>query len=78
MPVGSPLLQGRTAGDITVARPRDDAVQASDLGDPAPLPTRRFSSPHGAPPAVQLLCNGRYAVMVTAAGASHRDGQGSR
>ncbi len=28
---------------------------------------RRFSSPHGATPGAQLLSDGRYAVMITAA-----------
>jgi cyclic beta-1,2-glucan synthetase len=30
--------------------------------------SRHFSSPHGATPQTQLLSNGRYAVMITAAG----------
>ena len=30
--------------------------------------SRHFSSPHGAMPATQILSNGRYAVMITAAG----------
>ena len=33
--------------------------------------TRHFSSPHGATPRTQLLSNGRYAVMITAAGSGY-------
>ncbi len=32
---------------------------------------RRFSSPHGATPATQLLSNGSYTVMITAAGSGY-------
>ncbi|MEO5814092.1 MAG: hypothetical protein ABIT20_02315 [Gemmatimonadaceae bacterium] len=32
---------------------------------------RRFSTPHGATPATQLLSNGSYAVMITAAGSGY-------
>jgi cyclic beta-1,2-glucan synthetase len=33
--------------------------------------TRSFSSPHGATPRTQLLSNGRYTVMLTAAGSGY-------
>jgi cyclic beta-1,2-glucan synthetase len=33
--------------------------------------SRHFSSPHGATPQTQLLSNGRYAVMITAAGSGY-------
>ncbi|MDP3910042.1 MAG: protein ndvB, partial [Gemmatimonadales bacterium] len=33
--------------------------------------TRHFSSPHGATPQTQLLSNGRYTVMITAAGSGY-------
>jgi cyclic beta-1,2-glucan synthetase len=52
------------------------AAAPGGLRDPAPPPARRFSSPHGTPPAVQLLSNGRYALMVTAAGSGYSRCQG--
>ncbi|HEY3067578.1 MAG TPA: glucoamylase family protein [Methylomirabilota bacterium] len=66
------LLQERTPRDVAVARPPAEAVQA--VGDVrqfiAPV-ARRFTSPHGATPRIQLLSNGRYAVMMTAAGSGY-------
>jgi len=45
----------------TAAAGRDVA-----LGSP-----RRFDSPHDAHPRTHLLCNGRYSVMLTAAGSGY-------
>ena len=50
-------------------RLRSRAVGAARDGLPAH--TRRFLSPHGAVPRTQLLSNGRYAVMITAAGSGY-------
>src|SRR5947199_6591404 len=66
------LLQERTPRDVAVARPRADEVQAvGDVREFVPTVVRRFTSPHGSPPRTQLLSNGRYAVMLTAAGSGY-------
>jgi cyclic beta-1,2-glucan synthetase len=64
------LLQERTPRDVAVARERPDAAMA-DVRELVPAHTRKFSSPHGATPRTQLLSNGRYAVMITAAGSGY-------
>ncbi len=46
----------------------NDADVAAPTLSPEP---RRFSSPHQRIPAVQLLSNGRYSVMMTAAGSGY-------
>src|SRR3989442_15307670 len=66
------LLQERTPRDVAVARPRADEVQAvGDVREFVPPVVRRFTSPHVSPPRTQLLSNGRYAVMLTAAGSGY-------
>ncbi len=66
------LLQERMPRDVLVARPRaEDVKSAADVRDLAPPVLRRFSSPHDAIPRTHLLSNGRYAVMVTAAGSGY-------
>jgi cyclic beta-1,2-glucan synthetase len=66
------LLQERMPRDVLVARPRAEEVKsAADVRDLVPPVLRRFSSPHGAIPRTHLLSNGRYAVMVTAAGSGY-------
>ena len=63
------LLQERTPRDVAVARPRAEEVQAAaNVREILPTTLRRFRSPHGPVPRTQLLSNGRYAVMITAAG----------
>ncbi|WHZ13657.1 MAG: Cyclic beta-1,2-glucan synthase [Nitrospira sp.] len=66
------LLQERTPRDVPVARPRAEEVSAAaqvrDLVAPV---ARRFTSPHEATPRTHLLSNGRYAVMLTAAGSGY-------
>ena len=63
------LLQERMPRDVLVARPRAEEVKsAADVRDLVPPILRRFTSPHDAIPRTHLLSNGRYAVMVTAAG----------
>ena len=62
------LLQERTPRAVAVTRPRGEEVLAAHVRDLV-LPTlRRFESPHDIPPRTHLLSNGRYLVMVTAAG----------
>ena len=58
--------------DVLVARPRAEEVKsAADVRDLVPPMLRHFNSPHDAVPRTHLLSNGRYAVMVTAAGAGY-------
>ena len=49
----------------------EEVKSAADPGDLVPLVPRHFSSPHDAVPRTHLLSNGRYAVMVTAAGSGY-------
>ena len=66
------LLQERMPRNVLVARPRAEEVKsAADVRDLVPPMLRRFSSPHDAIPRTHLLSNGRYAVMVTAAGSGY-------
>ncbi|MGZ6251660.1 MAG: GH36-type glycosyl hydrolase domain-containing protein [Candidatus Binataceae bacterium] len=63
------LLQERTPRDVAVARPRAEDVKAdTSLREIAPPTIRRFHSPHDLIPRTHLLSNGRYTVMITAAG----------
>ena len=58
--------------DVLVARPRAEEVKsAADVRDLVPPVLRRFTSPHGSIPRTHVLSNGRYAVMVTAAGSGY-------
>ena len=66
------LLQERTPRDVSVAHPRAEEVQTAARIDDLPLPeVRRLHSAHDATPQAHLLSNGRYAVMVTAAGSGY-------
>jgi cyclic beta-1,2-glucan synthetase len=66
------LLQERMPRDVLVARPRAEEVKsAADVRDFVPPILRRFTSPHDPIPRTQVLSNGRYAVMVTAAGSGY-------
>jgi cyclic beta-1,2-glucan synthetase len=66
------LLQERTPRDVLVARPRVEEVRAvANVRDLVPPVLRRFTSPHDMTPGTHLLSNGRYAVMVTAAGSGY-------
>ena len=63
------LLQERTPRAVAVARPRGEEVrEAAHVRDLVPATLRRFESPHDITPRTHLLSNGRYTVMVTAAG----------
>src|SRR5712692_1320714 len=65
------LLQERTPRDVAVARPRAEEVAAvADVREFVPPVVRRFTSPHG-PVRTHILSNGRYAVMLTAAGSGY-------
>ena len=66
------LLQERIPRDVLVARPRAEEVKsAADVRDLVPPVLRRFTSPHDTMPRTHVLSNGRYAVMVTAAGSGY-------
>ena len=63
------LLQERTPRDVAVARPRAEEVKAdANVRDITPPTIRRFNSPHDLIPRTHLLSNGKYTVMITAAG----------
>ena len=66
------LLQERTPRDVAVAHPRAEEVSAGATGsDLEPTLVRRLRNANGASPSVHLLSNGRYAVMLTAAGSGY-------
>ncbi len=63
------LLQERTPRSVAVARPRgEEVLEAAHVHDLVPPTLRRFESPHDITPRTHLLSNGRYTVMLTAAG----------
>jgi cyclic beta-1,2-glucan synthetase len=63
------LLQERTPRAVAITRPRAEEVQVAPfVRDLLPPTLRRFDSPHDITPRTHLLSNGRYTVMVTAAG----------
>ena len=66
------LLQERTPRDVDAIRPREEEVKAAAyVRELIPPSSRRFQSPHQATVQTQLLSNGRYAVMMTAAGSGY-------
>ena len=66
------LLQERTPRDVLVARPRAEEVSAAaQVRELIPPVLRRFTTPHDVTPRTHLLSNGRYAVMLTAAGSGY-------
>ncbi len=66
------LLQERTPRDALAARPRAEEVSASaKVRDLVPPVARKFTSPDDPTPRTQLLSNGNYSVMLTAAGSGY-------
>ncbi len=66
------LLQERTPRDVSVSHPRAEEVSTGQrLEDARIADVRRLSTAHDAVPQVHLLSNGRYAVMLTAAGSGY-------
>jgi cyclic beta-1,2-glucan synthetase len=66
------LLQERTPRDVMVARPRAEEVSAvAKVREITPPVARRFTTPDDPTPRTQLLSNGNYSVMVTAAGSGY-------
>ena len=49
----------------------DTAPPRQQAGEPMPSTMRRFNSPHTLTPRTNLLSNGQYAVMITAAGSGY-------
>jgi cyclic beta-1,2-glucan synthetase len=63
------LLQERVPRGLPVAAAEARLPRPAASAHPtAPAPMRRFHGPHDATPRTHLLGNGRYAVMLTAAG----------
>ncbi len=66
------LLQERTPRDVSVAHPRAEEVHTAPPVEGAWRPVgRRLTTLNDATPQVNLLSNGRYAVMLTAAGSGY-------
>jgi cyclic beta-1,2-glucan synthetase len=66
------LLQERTPHDVALAEPMIETLPAyASVGDPLLSTQRRFDSPHAFSPRTNLLSNGSYAVMITAAGSGY-------
>ena len=66
------LLQERTPRNVLVARPRVEEVRAvANVRDLVPPVLRHFNSPHDPVPCAHILSNGRYSVMITAAGSGY-------
>ena len=66
------LLQERPPRDVSVKWVRaEEVIQSAQIRGLVPPMLRRFRSPHDRIPRSHLLANGRYAVMITAAGAGY-------
>ncbi|KKC35810.1 glycosyl transferase [Devosia epidermidihirudinis] len=66
------LLQERVPRDIVTTHPRAEEVKASPAEAIGEAPAvRRIHAPSGGQPITHLLSNGRYAVMLTAAGSGY-------
>ena len=66
------LLQERMPRDVAVAIPPPEQAQtATRNATLAPVTQRHYSSAHSRMPRSQLLSNGRYSVMLTAAGSGY-------
>ncbi len=66
------LLQERTPRDVLVARPRAEEVSAAaKVRDVIAPVVRRFTTADDPTPRTQLLSNGNYTVMMTAAGSGY-------
>jgi len=66
------LLQERTPLTVTVARPVSAEPMRGHVRDEVTAPVlRRFRSPHDPTPRTHVLSNGRYSVMMTAAGSGY-------
>ena len=66
------LLHERAPRDVAIAPPRAEKVRTAATVRDLELPAvRRFRSAHSGTPETHLLSNGRYTVMLTAAGSGY-------
>jgi cyclic beta-1,2-glucan synthetase len=65
------LLQERAPRDVADRRPLLDQLPATPVREAARPASRQFDSPHTPVAATHLLSDGRYAVMLTAAGSGY-------
>lgn len=66
------LLQERIPRDMDIAHPRAEEVKVSpESGNNEPPTVRRLNVRLNAPPLTHILSNGRYTVMLTAAGTGY-------
>src|SRR6266513_302496 len=66
------LLHERTPRDVTIVRPwAAEAKSAAKINEIERPSGRRLTTGYGPTPATHLLSNGRYAVMLTAAGSGY-------
>jgi cyclic beta-1,2-glucan synthetase len=65
------LLQERMPRDVAIFQPRIAPVEDGGVAEPVSSTQRRFTSPLDLTPRTHLLSNGRYAVMITAAGSGY-------
>ncbi|HEY3307512.1 MAG TPA: glucoamylase family protein [Desulfuromonadaceae bacterium] len=65
------LLQERMPREVGTARPLADQLQSAKVWEAIQPVLRRFHTPSHRIPSTHLLSNGRYAVMVTAAGSGY-------
>ncbi|MDZ5697492.1 GH36-type glycosyl hydrolase domain-containing protein [Chelativorans sp. M5D2P16] len=66
------LLQERIPRNVATGHPRAEEVKVSPTTADAEFPTsRRVAATMAGPPVTHMLSNGRYAVMLTAAGAGY-------
>ncbi len=66
------LLQERTPRDVSVSHPRaEEVTTTARVSDTLAPVVRQLHTPHDATPQTHLLSNGRYAVMLTAAGSGY-------
>jgi cyclic beta-1,2-glucan synthetase len=71
------LLQERTPRDVAVVSSwAAEAVSARRLHEGEPTDIRRLATPQGATPTTHILSNGRYTVMLTAAGSGYKPLEG--
>ena len=71
------LMQERTPRDVARARPLTAEGETTARLVEGDQPGNRHPTPHGASPATQLLSNGEYGVMLTAAGSGYSRWRGA-
>lgn len=66
------LLQERMPRGVAIFRPRIEHIEdGAQVVESVSSAQTRFTSPHDRPPRTYLLSNGKYAVMITAAGSGY-------